>query len=322
MKMTKTILFGAAVLTTVLGLSACKNDDDDNPPITGGGTDYAVSYNNADGNAEDKEADRKTPNITAGVFRAWQRGSLKNLGSLIKITLKSGQNTNKEPSLSGNNSGLIGFAWDLCTTQGTETDNNTAPENFNMVAIRNWNGKLYACVSRYYNITNKQGNNFGVSSANRQIVDFKSTPSVPSEYDVSDGFQDLDIAPPADEISVWVDIAIVPPENTEQWDKDKCGTAATRALKEYKSAEPGSWVIAIYGKDPWTTESTTSTTLPVNNGVYVIKAKTNAGAGSGYDASTISLTESQKKQAVFAHVYKGAALNGSWKYVRQSFPTK
>lgn len=315
MKMTKKVLFGAAILAMVFGFASCKNEDDDpEGAIKGSNNDYTVFYDNTNGYAQDTSADVKTSDSGTGVYRAWKRTSLKHLGALTKITLKAGKDTGSVASKAGNKSGVMGFAWDLQTATGTETDSDTTAENFNVVGIRNWNGTLYAYVSRYYNITNKQNNNFGVASANSKTTDFPTAPAAASEYDVSGGFKSLGISATTDEVSVWVDVAIVPPTTASAGDKAKCGTASTRALSEYTSAAPGSWVIAIYDSDP---KTATSNLTP--KGKWVINAKTASAAGSGYDASTINLSTSQKKQAVYANIYKGATLSGAWNYADTYF---
>ncbi len=314
MKMTKKVLFGAAILAMVFGFASCKNEDDDpEGAIKGSNNDYTVSYDNTNGYAQDTSADPKSTDTSTGVYRAWKRTSLKHLGALTKITLKAGKDTGSVASNAGNKSGVMGFAWDLQTATGTVTDSDTAAENFNVVGIRNWGGTLQAYVSRYYNITNKQNNNFGVASANSKTTDFATAPTAASEYDVSGGFKSLGISATAAEVSVWVDVAIVPPTTASAGDKAKCGTAATRALTAYQSAAPGSWVVAIYDTDPRENASL----FPKAS--WVINAKTANTAGSGYDASTINLSTSQKKQAVYANIYKGATLSGAWNYAATYF---
>lgn len=314
MKMTKKVLFGAAILAMVFGFASCKNEDDDpEGAIKGSNNDYTVFYDNTNGYSADKSADAKDA-APAGVYRAWKRTSLKHLGALTKITLKAGKDTGSVASNAGKNSGVMGFAWDLQTATGGETSSDSTAENFNVVGIRNYNGTLQAYVSRFYNITNKQNNNFGVTTANSKTTDFAAVPTVASEYDVSGGFKSLGLTPNGAEAIIWVDVAIVPPTTASDSDKAKCGTASTRALSEYTSAAPGSWVIAIYDSDP---KTATSNLTP--KGKWVINAKTASAAGSGYDASSISLSTSQKKQAVYANIYKGATLSGAWNYADTYF---
>jgi len=314
MKMTKKVLFGAAILAMVFGFASCKNEDDDpEGAIKGSNNDYTVFYDNTNGYSADKSADEKDAAVP-GVYRAWKRTSLKHLGALTKITLKAGKDTGSVASNAGKNSGVMGFAWDLQTATGGETSSDSTAENFNVVGIRNYNGTLQAYVSRFYNITNKQNNNFGVTTANSKTTDFATAPTtVASEYDVSGGFKSLGITPNGAEATIWVDVAIVPPTTASAGDKAKCGTAATRALTAYQSAAPGSWVVAIYDTDPRENASL----FPKAS--WVINAKTASAAGSGYDASTLSLSTSQKKQAVYANIYKGATLSGAWNYADTYF---
>jgi len=319
MKLSKKILaaFSAtALLATASFFTSCSDDDEDDPEgaITGSNNSYTVDYDNTNGYSADTEADAKDSSST-GVYRAWKRTSLKHLGALTKITLKTGNGA------AGKNDGVMGFAWDLQTKTGTETTEDTTAETFNVVGVRNKDGKLQAYVSRYYNVTNKQANNFG---AKTQTTDVTAYPTDAVEYDVTGGFQSLGIttASTDTEVSVWVDVAIVPPTDTSDSKKEDCGTASTRALSEYTGAEPGSWVIAIYSEDPSASETTLTPKF-----TEVIPAASSTGLGSGYAATAddsnniqaINLSSSQKKQAVYANIYKGGHLVGAWNYAKTYF---
>ena len=313
MKMTK-VLFGAMALTMVLGLASCKNEDDDpEGAITKVNSDnYTVYYDNANGYGT--EADKKDTSLS-GVYRAWKRTSLKHLGALTKITLKAGKDTSKADSKAGNKSGVMGFAWDLM-----DSDSDDKAETFNVVGIRNWDGTLQVYVSRYYNVSNKQANNFGATTLTAKgsgatIASTAVTGTV--EWDVSDGFKTIGSAGSADTVDVWVDVAIVPPsaDLTSDTDFKKYGTYSTRNYSAYPTAV-GSWVIAIYTEDPSTV--TSGTAMEPKN-FFVIPAATATSVGSGYDAdgtngTKFSSSSNQKRQAVYANIYQGATLSGEWNY--------
>ena len=295
------------------GFMACSDDDDDDPEgaISGWNNEYSVYYDNTNGYVLDTENDTKAN--AAGVYRAWNRTSLKHLGALTQITLKKG-NTD-----AGKNAGVMGFAWDLQTSTGSETIDDTTAETFNVVGVRNWNGNLQAYVSRYYNVTNKQANNFGAGT-NSAATDVSSYPTETYEFDVSKGFVDLGITANGEEVSVWVDVAIVPPEDTSEADRKKCGTYSTRASSDYTNAKPGAWVVAFYDADPKDKDSDETKLTPKKT--FAIAAATDSAMGSCYAATAndekkiqaISLSKSQKKQAVYSNIYKGGVLSGSWTY--------
>ncbi|MCR4822974.1 MAG: hypothetical protein K5873_08910 [Treponema sp.] len=317
MKLSKKVMavLSATALVMAAGIiTSCAADEDDpEGAISGSNNSYTVDYDNTNGYSADTSADTKSS--TTGVYRAWKRTSLKHLGALTKITLKTGNGA------AGKNDGVMGFAWDLQTSAGTEASSDSTAEAFNVVGVRNYEGKLQCYVSRYYNITDKQKNNFGASNTTTSAL--TSYPAVATEYDVSGGFKDLSgFTTTGSEVSVWVDVAIVPPADASDSDKEKCGTASTRALSEYTSAEPGAWVIAIYSESP---KSSTSTLTPAEK--FVIPAATSSNIGSCYAATAnstnniqaINLSSSQKKQAVYANIYKGGHLVGAWNYENTYF---
>lgn len=303
MKLSKKILaaFSAtALLATASFFTSCSEDDEDDPEraITGSNNSYVVDYDNTNGYEADTTTDSK--NSSTKVYRAWKRTTLKHQGALTKITLKKGNGN------AGNKDGVMGFAWDLTTATGTDATDDSTSETFNVVGIRNYNGTVSAYVSRYFNITNKQANNFGVTSANSSTTNPATAPTEAAEYDVSSGYQTLKTGVTDEEYSVWVDVFAK--LSTTDATKDDEGTVLSKTLDDYTNASAGSWIIAIYSKDP-TLESTTADDLLKS---FVIPAKTNSAVGSGYDSTMTSSI--QKKQAVYANVYNGGHLVGAWDY--------
>lgn len=314
MKLSKKLLAAfsvAAMLVTALSVTGCKKDDDDDDPvgaISGWNNSYKLSYDNSNGYGT--ETDSKS--TAAGVYRAWKRTNLKHLGALVKVTLQTGKDTEK----AGKNSGVMGFAWDL---QGN-SDSDSATETFNLVGVRNNNGQLQAYVSRYYNVSNKLALNFGATDVNVKKLDsedFATIPTVASELDVSNGIVNVTGYPEitGNEAIVWIDVAAKPKTADEQ---KKCGTVRTRATSEYTSAAIGSWVIAIYNVDPENLVETGTAPLKV----FVIPGATDSRIGSGYAETAneskgiqaFDMSKSQKRQAVYANIYKGHTLKGEWKY--------
>ena len=333
MKLTKKLLLASAVLCAAsLGFMACDNEDDPEGAITGSNNSYKVYYNNANGYVPkqgEEDADIKTG--IPGVYRAWNRTSLKHLGALTKITLNSGLDTNGQASKGGKNSGVMGFAWDLKSEDDKDSD--SASETFNVVGIRNYNGNVQAYLSRFYNVTEKSKNNFGATtltgngkkgvSATITAADVTGT----VEWDISNGsdggFVTLMEDPKTDTLDLWVDVAIKPKAAdlaSSSFD-GKFGQRLTRMVDGYDDAAAGSWVIAIYDADP----SLESTGVSHRKASWIIPATSAASLGSGYNeggtnsAEALDTSKNQKKQAVYANIYKGATLSGEWNYAKTYF---
>ena len=318
MKLTKKLLLASAVLCVAsLGFVACDNEDDPEGAITGSNNSYKVYYNNADGYVpKEGEENIDGKSNLPGVYRAWNRTSLKHLGALTKITLKSGCNMDGQSTNAGANSGVMGFAWDL---KGA-TDSDSASETFNVVGIRNYGGNVQAYLSRFYNVTEKSKNNFGAKTT--VTTSPTAAPTDVVEWDISGGFKKVMDAPASGDLDLWVDVAIKPTadELTKTGLNGKFGQDLTRAVSGYDTAAPGSWVIAIYDADP----SSTNVTASNRKLSWIIPAATAASLGSGYNeggtnAEALDTSKNQKKQAVYANIYKGATLSGEWNYAKTYF---
>ncbi|MDE6350124.1 MAG: hypothetical protein K2K67_03860 [Treponemataceae bacterium] len=299
MKLTKKLLLASAALCAAsLGFMACDNEDDPEGAITGSNNDYEVFYDNTNGYGTDK--DDKDQDLS-GVYRAWNRTTNKHLGALTKITLNKGCE----------NAGVMGFAWDL-----QDTDKDDGSEAFNVVGIRHYNGVVQAYLSRYYNITNKNANNFGAeSNAVQDPASDRAVGSNPVEWDISKTFKTVSgVTADADgNYQVWIDVTIKP--TAEELNKSESvlsgsngfGQKATRDTDEFKNADIGAWVVAVYTADP----ATNSTVTPAL--CWAIRAGKD-GFASGYDSTNYTTSSAQKKQAVYANIYKGHVLSGKWHY--------
>ncbi|MBR4600555.1 MAG: hypothetical protein IKO39_10970 [Treponema sp.] len=305
MKISKLLKVGAfALLAASLCFVGCKNEEDDpEGAITGSNNDYAVNYDNTNGYSADTVEDTKSAG-QKGVYRAWNRTTWKHQGALTKITLKKGNGA------AGRNDGVMGVAWDLQTATGADATSDSTAETFNVFGVRNYEGTLQCYVSRFFNITNKQANNFGATtlSSKGENVTISSTPDSATEWDVSNGFQTLESSVSGDEITIWVDV-FAKLSNTDSND-DAEGTVLSKKQSKYNSAEAGSWIIVFYNADPTLETTTDSNVLKT----FVIPAKTSSSIGSGYDSTMTS--ETQKKQAVYANIYKGGHLVGAWNYAK------
>ncbi|MBQ3966750.1 MAG: hypothetical protein II684_07970, partial [Treponema sp.] len=73
MKMTKKVLFGAAILAMVFGFASCKNEDDANEMIKGSGSNYTIAYTND----------------SSETSRGYSSTKMGHDGALVKFTFKS-----------------------------------------------------------------------------------------------------------------------------------------------------------------------------------------------------------------------------------------
>ena len=159
MKMTKKVLFGAAILAMVFGFASCKQDDDPNGMITGSNNNYAIDYTNES---------------TTEISRGYNTSTLKHAGALVKITFEK----------TAGNGGMMGFVFDYEQTNGKST--------FNVVGVRQ-DGGYY--ISKFANIVDLQAKNFGATTTatgdNPKEVEYvawsNSSPKKLTNYTQTDG---------------------------------------------------------------------------------------------------------------------------------------
>ena len=140
MKMVKRILLGLAAGAVILSLVGCgPKDDDTEGAITGSGSNYKVKYTNPSTKAKD-------------YYRAYNTTTLKHSGALVKITF---DNTNE----CGDSK--MGLIFDL--KDSTNTKAGKGARDFFIIGV-GANNALY--VSKYENIVDIQGDNFGAKTTN------------------------------------------------------------------------------------------------------------------------------------------------------------
>lgn len=323
MKLSKKVIaaFSAAAALAVAGtFVGCSDDSEDDPEgaITGSNNNYTIAYDNPNGYKLD-EVDPKAN--STGVYRAWKRTANKHLGALTKITFNKGkkwENGNSTDVDADKNCGVLGFAWDLTG------DTDSASETFNLVGVRNNNGTFQAYVSRYFNVTDKQANNFGATTLDAKgenaaiAASAVATNAGTYEWDISNGFINLTGITATDGVAnVWVDVAVVEAGEGGAVTSSKA-SAPTKAIIESESPAVGSWVVVFYAESPKTNTSATE----IDH--VTIPAATAAKVGSGYTgeenvtwAETLkaqAIGGSGKKQAVYGNVYKGFSVSGAWNY--------
>ena len=137
MKLSKKILAlmgGVALLTSTVVFTGCSEDDDENEMISGSGSNYTIDYKNT----------------TTANSRGYKSTALKHYGGVCTISMNAPSQT-----VNANGDGVMGFIFDL-----HDNATNKNAKDFFIVGITN-KGKYY--VSKFSNVTNLNGNNFGVA---------------------------------------------------------------------------------------------------------------------------------------------------------------
>ena len=138
MKMVKKILLGLAAAAAVLSLASCGlKDDDPEGAITGSGSNYKVNYTNPSTKAKD-------------YYRAYNTTSLRHSGALVKVTFD-------DPSECKNSK--MGLIFDL-----KDSVNEKAAKGARDFFIIGIGAEDALYVSKYENIVDIQGDNFGAKT--------------------------------------------------------------------------------------------------------------------------------------------------------------
>ena len=279
MKISKLLKVGAfALLAASLCFVGCKTEDDDDTKnaISGSNKNYKVEYTNS----------------ASDIYRCWNTTTFKHEGELVKITFND--------QTSSTHNGVMGFVWDLGQSKNaasvTEGSTTTAPaitengyQNFMVVGFRNQSSGLQYYVSKFFNVTNLQADNFGATSANA-VTTHKAgiAKTVPCEIDVSDGFQNTGITTIASDktMNVWVDIYPI-------FENSSYGINRNA----HSSDAAGTYIVDIYDSDPTATGFTGSP-------VKTIKIEPSV---TGYSAEP-----TQNTLAVYANVQPSKTLSGAW----------
>ena len=218
-------------------------------------------------------------NETSSVSRGYQTTTFKHLGALCQMTMKV---TSSAPD------GAMGYIWDL---ESNSTRAVKEPRRFFIVGF-NYNdtatGKVAYYVSRYTNVTDIMEENFGTK--------LTSNPAVEKEYIK---LNSTNVFTPTQDSSGNIVVTVNVYEGT--YDADAAdGTS-------YKKGDyNGTFVVDIYNgavakADLATATKADSVTIPA--------------ADIGYLSAGTSKSARQKNGAVYANVYAGKTLTGSWKYL-------
>ncbi len=212
---------------------------------------------------------------TNNVSRGYHDTAYNHCGAAIKITFE-------KPADDPN--GVMGFMFDLKDKDGIRS--------FNVVGLRTMgkkNGKLNAYVSGYKNVTDIQANNFGAPSTGAEEIEYVKLSSekiVQGTYDEN-----------SDSVSTTIYACLV---------------KATESGKDFNNVtyEKDSFVYKVYALNKDIKKLGT-------NGEPFDKDGKSVDLSDATELAVIKTDYKkyeQAKLAVYANVYKGKALAGSWKY--------
>lgn len=275
MKLSKKVLAAmsaSALLLTAGIFTSCTEDDDDTEgAISGSGKNYSINYTNSG----------------TDIYRCWNTTSFKHEGELVKVVINNQSSSTKD--------GNMGFVWDLCQSKDAANPNSVTLghtekgyQNFFVIGAQNNKGTIRYYISKYFNVTDLQADNFGASKTVASH-DAGIAATDPVEIAVQ-GWKNLSDAKIASDgtVTLWFDI--YSPVKDKKYGVPYATTACTEDAT-------GVYYVDIYDADP------TDSTVTANK----IGSSTIESSITGYSAEP-----TQNTLAVYANVQPSATLNGSW----------
>lgn len=276
MKLSKKVLaaFASMAAVAMVGtfVSCTEEDNDTEGAISGSGKNYTINYTNE----------------KADIYRAFKTTTFKHEGELVKITFND--------QTSSTHNGAMGFIWDLGQSKDA-INNNTVTlghtdkgyQNFMVVGFRNQASGLQYYVSKYFNVTDVQADNFGASKT-VATHDAGIAETDPVEIAVHN-WKSAGINTIAEDgtITAWVDIYA--PVKDKKYGIPYATTA-------YAEETTGEYIVDIYDTDP--------TAADFDGREPVATTKVEASV-TGYNAEP-----AQKTLAVYANVQPSKTLSGAW----------
>ncbi len=262
MKLSK-ILFGAVAVAAVMGLVSCGGDDP-NGMIKGSGKKYTIDYTND----------------STVVSRGYKETGMKHAGALVKVTFNKEDLVNGKYN-SGSDANAAGVMGTIFNLHDADSDNaEKGAVDFYIIGIRD-DGNYY--MSKFENITDLQGNNFGANTTN------DASAGEPKETEIV-------------KLNIGVN-KVTLPTNTD---------TNPYAYIYYRALADGSYDWAIldmtddeakaFEIDDFATTNSYSGTVLAHGNISDVFDACDEGK------------QPQNKLAVYANVYAGATLSGVWNY--------
>ena len=280
MKMMKKALVAASILSLVLGFAACKNTDDDPViQVQDSGKHYWLDATTGKG----EETQSK---------RVWNLTTFKHYGELVHLQIMEQTNSSLD--------GVVGFVWDMkASAKLHEGSDEVTPENYDkandflVAGVRNNSGTIQFYISKFYNIIDKNAQNFGAYKNGK--ADTVSTDAEgksyrsPKELMIVDWATVPQAAIGTDKIvHVWMDVY---------------PATSSYGLNKAEGATKGSYVVDFY----------VGAAVPSENST-VVKRVIISPTQTGYDTAT----PGQGYLAVYANIYEKKTLICDW-YLQKDY---
>lgn len=279
MKLSRLFKIGAvALMVTSLCFTGCKEEEDDDEAgmLSGSNNNYSIAYKNE----------------SSSVSRGYRTTTFKHAGALCQMTMNQGSE----------GAGAMGYIWDLESNSSREAKD---PRRFFIVGFnysQTASDKVAYYCSLYKNVTDLQLQNFGATGQKEIGTNDTANGATEKEY-----------------IQLNSTNSFTPTINAEgdfvvTVDVYEGGTFTMDAAtgKRTYTAYDGTYHVDIYNGKVEQSElaGTTTNTQPV-------KSITISADDVGYLTETSDTAKSvceQRQGAVYANVYAGKTLTGSWKY--------
>lgn len=219
-------------------------------------------------------------NTTTVTSRGYHSTAYKHAGAAVQLDFENASNTVE--------GGVMGLIFDLEEKDGAKS--------FNVIGVKtkDANGKLGYYVSRFENVTDIQAENFGTELAENPAKETKYAPKGEAIFGAATGVKN---AEKEDTITVY---AYAIEEEATEAGKDS-------ANKDYAKGE---YIYKVYLINNKVADLDKNGKLVDENKKAIDLSEVNPAAtiATGYPSLT------QKKLAVYANVYNGKTLKGTWTY--------
>lgn len=285
MKLSKKILaaFSAAtLLATAAVFTSCTEDDNDTEgAISGSGKNYTINYTNSS---------------TTDIYRCWNTTTFKHEGELVKITLNS--------QTASSHDGVMGFVWDLRQSKDAAAVGDASPaitekgyQNFFVAGFQWHEGTPRYYISKYFNVTDVQAENFGASTTvNTHGAGILATEPKEIEVQTWKNLTKPELAADGT-VTLWMDI--YPVFTKTKSDSTTEQSTYGKNISAHSSTAAGSYVVDLYDTDPSSDET-----------VSPFESTTITTDVTGYTAEP-----TQGTLAVYANVQPEKTLTGAWNLV-------
>ena len=293
MKLSKKVLAAfsmAAALAMAVSFTGCGEDDDETDPygiVNGSNNNYWVG--------DKTEGYTNTESTTV---RGFDSTTFNHAGGLVEVTFKDIA-TVKTNSTYDNSAGVMGLIWNLAGEAGS-TKVTPIPETgltFYIVGARcSRTGEVKGYISKYEGVTDLNATNFGAPTDASSQKPTSSTGNGTNgttvgttETIIKDFTGSTTVTPKDGNVTVWIYVS-------------------ANKLSADNTKYDGTFTVKVLSKQPTINNNEIDETSITESDV-LFEGTTPDSVENGVSKSDI-----QKKLGVYANVYPGANLRGTWKF--------